>query len=109
MSKRLFFLIVVIVAAGLGGGVVYGFWPTVGALAFLFYLAIAWRWTLGVFYFLVAYLPFQVALNLTPDVDLMSGRILIVGLFGVWVAKEILSRSRNKFGMTNSGFPPARE
>jgi len=105
MSKRLFFLIVVIVAAGLGGGVVYGFWPTVGALAFLFYLAIAWRWTLGVFYFLVAYLPFQVALNLTPDVDLMSGRILIVGLFGVWVAKEILSRSRNKFGMTKSWIP----
>ena len=34
---------------------------------------------------LVAYLPFQVALNLAPGVDLLSGRLLIPGLFGVFI------------------------
>ena len=85
------FLTIIIVAAALGGGVVYGFWLTLGALAFLFYLAVAWRWTQMAFYFLVAYLPFQAALNLSSDVDLMSGRILILGLFGVWAVKELIS------------------
>src|SRR3989344_1410655 len=92
MSKRLIFLIIIIVAAALGGGVVYGFWLTLGVLAFLFYLAVAWRRTQMVFYFLVAYLPFQAALNLSSDVDLMSGRVLILGLFGVWAVKEVYQK-----------------
>ncbi len=37
---------------------------------------------------LVAYLPFQVALNLAPDIDLMSGRVLILGLFFIWLISE---------------------
>ena len=86
------FLIIIIVAAALGGGVVYGFWLTLGVLAFLFYLAVAWRRTQMVFYFLVAYLPFQAALNLSSDVDLMSGRGLILGLFGVWAVKEVYQK-----------------
>ena len=41
---------------------------------------------------MVAYLPFQLALNLSPDVDLMSGRVLILGLFGVWAVKELYQK-----------------
>lgn len=41
---------------------------------------------------LVAYLPFQVALNLTSEIDLMSGRVLILGLFVFWLIKEIYQR-----------------
>ncbi|HRY52225.1 MAG TPA: O-antigen ligase family protein [Candidatus Portnoybacteria bacterium] len=48
---------------------------------------------LAAFSLLVAYLPFQLALNLTSDIDLMSGRILILGLFFVWLIKEF---SQNK-------------
>ncbi|MBU4142697.1 O-antigen ligase family protein, partial [Patescibacteria group bacterium] len=44
---------------------------------------------------LVAYLPFQAALNLAPDIDLLSGRVLILGLFGVWLVKEICHKLRN--------------
>lgn len=38
---------------------------------------------------LIAYLPFQAALNIAPDIDLMSGRVLILGLFFVWVMKAL--------------------
>lgn len=48
---------------------------------------------LTAFFLLVAYLPFQLALNLTSDIDLMSGRILILGLFFIWLIKEF---SQNK-------------
>jgi len=37
------------------------------------------------FYLLIAYLPFQIALNPYPGVDLMSGRILILALFFYWL------------------------
>jgi len=39
------------------------------------------------FYLLVAYLPFQLALNIYPDIDLLSGRLLILALFVVFVVK----------------------
>ena len=97
MDKKLFFLILAIVLATiLGSVIVYGFWLTLGVLAFLFFLAAAWRWPLIVFYCLVAYLPFQLALNLTPDIDLMSGRVLILGLFFIWLAKEFYCRQSLK-------------
>jgi len=34
---------------------------------------------------LIVYIPFQLALNLAPDVDLASGRVLILLIFGLWV------------------------
>jgi len=41
------------------------------------------------FYFLVGYLPFQLALNLSSDVDLLSGRLAILVFFGVYIIKQI--------------------
>jgi len=41
---------------------------------------------LAALYFLIAYLPVQAALNLAPDIDLASGRALILGLFFAWLA-----------------------
>ncbi len=37
------------------------------------------------FYVLIAYLPFQIALNPYFDIDLMSGRVLILVLFFCWL------------------------
>lgn len=34
---------------------------------------------------LIAYIPFQLALNLAPDIDLASGRVLILIIFALWV------------------------
>lgn len=42
---------------------------------------------------LVAYLPFQVALNLAPDIDLMSGRILILVLALLWLIREVYQKN----------------
>lgn len=43
-------------------------------------------------FFLIAFLPFQLALNLAPDVDLASARILILAVFGLWVLKSLASK-----------------
>jgi O-antigen ligase len=42
--------------------------------------------------FLVLYLPFQLALNPVAGVDLASIRILILGLFGAWLAQGLKNR-----------------
>ncbi len=42
--------------------------------------------------FLIVYLPFQLALNLAPDVDLASARALILIIFGLWVLKSLASK-----------------
>ncbi len=52
-------------------------------LALFFY-----RWSEIALYLLVAYLPFQVALNLAPDIDLLSGRVLILLFAFVWLIKS---------------------
>ncbi|TSC53326.1 MAG: O-antigen polymerase [Parcubacteria group bacterium LiPW_39] len=52
------------------------------ALGLFFYY-----WSETAFYLLVAYLPFQVALNLAPGIDLLSGRVLILLLAAVWLIK----------------------
>lgn len=76
----------------LGLAVAYN--PLLGALVLLNVGAIwlmlekpAW-----VLIFLICYLPFQVALNVTPGVDLASGRVLIVALFGVWLVRALKNR-----------------
>jgi hypothetical protein len=37
---------------------------------------------------LIAYLPFQIALNPLPGIDLASGRVFILLLFGIWLIKK---------------------
>lgn len=42
--------------------------------------------------FLIAYLPFQLALNLAPGIDLASGRVLILTIFGLWVLTSLVQK-----------------
>lgn len=63
-----------------------------GLLALFFY-----RWSEIALYFLVAYLPFQVALNLAPDIDLLSGRVLILLLATVWLVKLFKNKNLPDF------------
>ncbi|KKS68832.1 MAG: Heptosyltransferase family, partial [Parcubacteria group bacterium GW2011_GWA1_42_7] len=49
---------------------------------------ICWRRDGAFFYFLAAYLPFQIALNPAAGVDLASGRILILVLFAAVLLKN---------------------
>ena len=60
------------------------------------------------FYLLVAYLPFQLALNLAPDIDLLSGRLFILGLFGFWLLTNLFGQkpswSKNLSGFSLSLF-----
>ena len=42
---------------------------------------------------LIAYLPFQIALNPRPAFDLASLRVFIVLLFVVWLAKALITKS----------------
>lgn len=53
----------------------------------------------AIFYFLVAYLPFQVALNITAGIDLMSGRVFILCLFSVWLAGKLYSEKNSLKGL----------
>jgi len=94
MSKFnvVWFLGLLFLAGALGWALVY--WPlAVLGLAALVFLGIIFYWrTETAFYFLVAYLPFQLALNLAADIDLLSGRVLILLLFLVWLIKIIRTR-----------------
>jgi putative inorganic carbon (HCO3(-)) transporter len=42
--------------------------------------------------FLVLYLPFQVALNISGDIDLASSRVMIVTLFLAWFTKSLAKK-----------------
>jgi O-antigen ligase len=59
------------------------------AVISLVLLAFFYFYSETAFYFLVAYLPFQIALNLTSDIDLISGRLLILLLFFVIILKSL--------------------
>ncbi len=77
-------------AVALFTGFAVGFSPLVSlwAAGALLLAAFFYFYTQIAFYLLVAYLPFQVALNVSSDVDLLSGRLLILLLFFVWVIKN---------------------
>ena len=88
LSKKLFALAGLFAVLALGvatnflGSLVWGVaLVLVAVIFFYFYPQIS-------FYALVAYLPFQIALNLSSDIDLMSGRVLILLLFGVWLVRS---------------------
>lgn len=60
-----------------------------GVLCLLALTAFFYFRTQTAFYVLLAYLPFQLALNLSPGVDLLSGRVLILLLAAVWLVKSL--------------------
>ncbi len=53
---------------------------------------------------LAAYLPFQVALNPAPGVDLASIRVLILGVFLLWLAKGLRDRKIKLAHSFQTGF-----
>lgn len=61
----------------------------VGALCLAVLSAFLYFRPLVALYALIAYLPFQVALNLSGSVDLLSGRVLILLLAAIWLAKAV--------------------
>jgi len=63
---------------------------TIAALFFVFVFLI-WQKPLVTFSLLVAYLPLQVAMNLSPSIDLMSGRVLVLIFFSVMALKYFLT------------------
>lgn len=59
--------------------------------AALFIIAIFWK-TEKVFFALLVYLPFQIALNPAENIDLASSRILIIALFFAWIIKSLAKK-----------------
>ncbi len=61
-------------------------------IASILFAAISFRYFNQVLYLLILYIPFQIALNITPGIDLASGRVLILYLFAVWIIKSLAEK-----------------
>ena len=61
-------------------------------LASILFTIISFKYFNQVLIILILYLPFQVALNITPGIDLASGRVLILYLFIVWIIKSLAEK-----------------
>ena len=62
------------------------------ALAIVLFTAISFKYFNQVLMFLILYLPFQIALNVAPGIDLASGRVFILYLFVVWIVKSLAEK-----------------
>ncbi len=61
-------------------------------LALILFIIISFKYFNQVLIFLILYLPFQIALNIMPGVDLASGRVFILGLFAIWIIKSLAEK-----------------
>jgi len=61
-------------------------------MASILFIMISFKYFNQVLCFLILYIPFQIALNITPGIDLASGRILILYLFAVWIIKSLAEK-----------------
>jgi len=61
-------------------------------LAIVLFTAISFKYFNQVLMFLILYLPFQIALNVAPGIDLASGRVFILYLFVVWIIKSLAEK-----------------
>jgi O-antigen ligase len=77
-------------------GTLIFFWSAGSFLAslFLLFLVLAWQKVELAFFVLVAYLPFQVALNPAAGIDLASGRLLSLALFLLLVARVFKKKEK---------------
>jgi O-antigen ligase len=62
------------------------------ALASILFIIISFKYFNQVLFLLVLYIPFQIALNAAPGIDLASGRVLILYLFAVWIMKSLAEK-----------------
>lgn len=91
------FLIILTALCGAGIAVSWQFF-LIAFLALIFFIIILF-WPEKSFYFLIFYIPFQIALNPSEGIDLASIRILIILLFFAWL---LLSLSRKKLFIPNA-------
>jgi len=61
-------------------------------LSLILFIIISFKYFNQVLFLLILYLPFQVALNITPGIDLASGRVFILYLFAVWIIKSLAEK-----------------
>ena len=61
-------------------------------IASILFIIISFKYFNQVLILLIFYLPFQVALNIAPGIDLASGRVLILYLFIVWIIKSLAEK-----------------
>jgi len=61
-------------------------------LAAVIFIIISFKYFNQVLTFLILYLPFQIALNIMPGVDLASGRVFILCLFAIWIIKSLAEK-----------------
>ncbi len=86
----LFVIVFLIIASGLA--VSYFSFSTLIFLGSLFILLFLLLKTEKALLFLIAYIPFQLALNLAPGIDIASARVLILILFGLWILKSLAKK-----------------
>jgi O-antigen ligase len=61
-------------------------------LVSILFIIISFKYFNQVLFLLILYIPFQVALNIAPGIDLASGRVLILYLFAVWIVKSLTEK-----------------
>ena len=88
---KIFALIILTAVCGAGIAISWQFF-LIAFLALIFFIIILF-WPEKSFYFLIFYIPFQIALNPLEGIDLASIRILIILLFFAWL---LFSLSRKK-------------
>ncbi len=93
-------------ALALGALACFSIKLALGLLGALAAVAFFYIYPQAAFYVLVAYLPFQLALNLSTTVDLLSGRVLVLIFSAVWLARSLkekkffLSKGQSTFALT---------
>jgi len=90
--KACYFIFLLLLASAFGWGLVSHPYVALGLLVLLGLALFFYRYTELALWLLIAYLPYQLALNLAPDIDLLSGRVLVLLLFLVWLIKAARSR-----------------
>ncbi len=61
-------------------------------LALILFIVISFKYFNQVLTLLILYLPFQIAFNIMPGIDLASGRVFILCLFMVWMIKSLAEK-----------------
>lgn len=58
----------------------------------ILFLLISFKYFNQILFLLILYIPFQIALNIAPGIDLASGRFLILYFFVVWIIKSLAEK-----------------
>lgn len=88
--KQSFFLLTGVLAVIFGATTFFSPSATLAVSLFFVFVFLVWRKPAAAFFLLIAYLPFQVALNPSLDIDLISGRVLVVIFFLIMILKYFL-------------------